>query len=232
MSDRFVGVDGCRAGWFASWLEAGQLQGLIYPRLVDLYREHSDAERILIDIPIGLLPDTDRQIESVVRALLGPRRSSVFPVPCFDAAYSKDYPAANQSNRLRLAKGLSKQAWFICDKIREANDLLTTDTKARTVIGESHPELCFTRFAGKPCEHPKKSTAGSIERLEILNMCLPGAEEFLAVQLERYKRSELLADDCVDALVLTAAAFNAVELETEFQQQGVGKIDIRMWVPA
>ena len=200
--------------------------------VVDLYREHSDAARILIDIPIGLLPDTDRQIESAVRALLGPRRSSVFPVPCFDAAYSKDYPAANQSNRRCLGKGLSKQAWFICDKIREANDLLTSEPNARKVMGESHPELCFARFAASPCEHPKKSAAGAKERVAILKKRLPGAEEFLAVQLNRYKRSELLADDCVDALVLTAAASNAVQLETEIQQQGVDQIDIRMWLPA
>ena len=101
-----LGVDGCPAGWYAAWWEHGQLSGEIYRDLRELVKDHRGAKRILIDIPIGLLRDETRQLESEVRRLLGPRRSSVFPVPCLEAVYADDYSAANQINRARLGKGI------------------------------------------------------------------------------------------------------------------------------
>ena len=228
----YLGVDGCPSGWFAVWIEEGVLQGRIFTSLSELCAAHQDAARILIDIPLGLLADTERNVESRVRARLGPRRSSVFPVPCFAAAFADDYPSANAINGQQLGKGLSKQAWFLTPKICEANSLLADNSRARSIFGESHPELTFAHFAGAPMANNKKSEEGVIERLSQLKSRLPEVEAFVAQQLLTYKRRELVLDDCLDALALLAAAEHAVPMDDPASQLGWGGVPIRMWVPA
>jgi len=87
----FVGVDGCRAGWLAIGLETeGNWQVNVFPDVSSLWNHHRGASLILIDIPIGLKASgkAERRCDPVVRKLLGPRRSSVFPAPCRGAIYA------------------------------------------------------------------------------------------------------------------------------------------------
>lgn len=228
---QYVGVDGCRSGWFAAWMHNGEPQGKIFPSITDVRQYHSDAIKMLVDIPIGLLGDTERQVEGIIRGQLGPRRSSVFPVPCHEAAYAPDYATANQLNRRHLGKGLSKQAWFISHKIREVNDYLMANPDAVGVLAESHPELCFATLCGQPLSHNKKSEQGVKQRLEALQLVLPRVDEFIEQQMKRYKRRELSCDDCLDALVLLATASRALSLNGPVQL-GVGDIPIQLWIPA
>ena len=51
---RYVGVDGCRFGWVAVAEEAGRLEYRLFGAMSDVLAAHPDAERILVDIPIGL----------------------------------------------------------------------------------------------------------------------------------------------------------------------------------
>jgi predicted RNase H-like nuclease len=229
---RYIGIDGCPAGWFAAWrANDGSVDGQIYPTLAALFKEHTDSQRVLIDIPIGLMQDQERLLESEVRQRLGARRSSVFPVPCYAATYATDYPSANQLNRERTGKGLSKQAWYLTPKIREVNDYLIDHLEARTVLGESHPELAFAHFNGSPMQHAKKREEGASERLAVLSNLLPNPHLFLEAQLQRYKRKEMVLDDCLDALVLLATASRAVRLNVAEPQMGYADIEVSMWVP-
>ena len=70
----FVGVDGCRAGWFAIGLDAdNHWQIDIFPDVSSLWDHHRQASLILIDIPIGLKTDgsAERRCDPMVRKLLG-----------------------------------------------------------------------------------------------------------------------------------------------------------------
>jgi len=49
-----VGVDGCRAGWIAVTRSRGRLQHALFSTMRELMAAYEDAERILVDIPIGL----------------------------------------------------------------------------------------------------------------------------------------------------------------------------------
>lgn len=228
---RCLGVDGCSAGWFAVWLEHGKLSGGIFTTVEQLLIEHHDAEKVLIDVPIGLLARSERNIESIVRRRLGNRRSSVFPVPCYDSVYAEDYAAANALNRQRLGKGLSKQAWFITPKIREVNDYLQQHGDKREILGECHPELAFAVLARGPMTHSKKTPEGASERLKTLAHLFPDAQGFTQAMLDGTRRKDLVQDDCFDALVLLAAAISATTLEVEAPQLGEGGIPVRMWIP-
>ena len=56
----YIGVDGCKAGWFAVTLaEDGEWSHALYETADALLDRHGDVGRILIDIPIGLVDQLD-----------------------------------------------------------------------------------------------------------------------------------------------------------------------------
>lgn len=226
----FIGVDGCKLGWFAVWQGSRGLKSQIYPSVQDLWREHADATRILIDVPIGLKIREDRAIESEVRALLGPRRSSVFPVPCSAAAYADNYPDASAINRSVLGKGLSKQAWFITPLIRDVDQLLQKSRQAKLVIGECHPELAFATVNGSPLQYSKKKPEGVEVRQALIRKYFPAVDHFVEACLHQHPRRHLQIDDCLDALMLLITAKRARLLSATIDS-GKGDIPIQMWVP-
>ena len=86
-----VGVDGCKAGWFAVRLESdGNHAFNVFPTISDLWDEWGDASRILIDIPIGL-SDSNRQCGTDARREIGCRHSTVFTPPCREALRPSAY---------------------------------------------------------------------------------------------------------------------------------------------
>lgn len=155
-----VGADGCRAGWFAVTLtKDGPGRPQIFLDVFNLWREHTEAASILLDIPIGLRESgpQERLCDLRARQLLGRRGSSVFPVPCRDAVYAEAYPEACDINQHLTGRRLSRQTWNITPKIRQVDELLSGQASARLQIREVHPEVCFWALAGgHPMRHSKK----------------------------------------------------------------------------
>ena len=51
----FVGVDGCRAGWFSVGFDAlGGYELRVFPMFSELLAYYHKAKLVLVDIPIGL----------------------------------------------------------------------------------------------------------------------------------------------------------------------------------
>ena len=152
---RAVGVDGCRGGWLAVPLSGGA--PAVHATFADLLRAQPDAT-LAVDVPIGLL-DTgstgDRACDKAARALLGPRRASVFPPPLRARLGATQRPPE-----------MSVQSFHILPKVREVDALLTPALQARVV--EAHPELAFATLAGRPMRHPKRTPEGARERRRAL----------------------------------------------------------------
>ncbi len=177
--------------------------------LAELLAQTSEADTVFIDIPIGLLDASPvgRQCDIEARRLLGRRASSVFNAPIREILGLPDYQEANATSRRLAGKGLSKQTWNICARIREVDSLLQADPKARRIVREVHPELCFYGLArGRPMLHNKKTKDGFEERLKIIEGNLPGAGEFVQSALADYPRSTVAADDIPDAMVAAITA--------------------------
>ena len=123
-----VGVDGCRAGWFVVAItDDGEWSHAVYESAEVLLDRHGDADRILIDIPIGLVDrrPEERKCDLEARRLLGkPRSASVFPVPSRAALSAPTYEDADRMNREHTGRGLSLQAWGILLKFREVEQLM------------------------------------------------------------------------------------------------------------
>ena len=138
---RAVGVDGCRIGWIcAAWDgESWCLQ--LLPRLSDLLPWLAPAASICIDIPIGLSRDGVRACDREARQLLGPRRSSVFPVPPRLALEPASYAAINAASKKHFERGVSKQAFYLLPKIRETEALLSRSDVNGAAWMETHLSL-------------------------------------------------------------------------------------------
>lgn len=201
-----IGVDGCKKGWFAIRLEpSGASSANVYSTIVDLWDEWSDASLILIDIPIGL-SETKRQCDKDARHALGRRHPTVFTPPCREALRHDAHKEGSTVNRQVTGRGLSKQAWAIAPKIKEVDELMRQDPRARSTIREVHPEVCFWAFAGEPMPHNKKKAVGWQERLDLLRKLDQRTDSMVDAALRGYLRKDVAKDDILDALVAALTA--------------------------
>ena len=231
------GVDGCPAGWFYFVLEAtGQYCHGVVEDLCEITNRADSRDLVLVDIPIGLR-DGPRSCDVLARRKLGwwrgrplpPKRSrasSVFPAPARAAlkaatatGCSADMKRARYHDACRLnkeatGKKLSWQTFSILPKIRAVDDLLRRDAKAREIVREVHPELCFWALNNKePMRHNKGKSAGFEERMAVLEARWKGAQA-AADEVWRLCRSKGVArDDITDAMV-AALTGRAAKLET------------------
>jgi predicted RNase H-like nuclease len=155
----YVGVDGCPDGWIAvAYADSGYEGSRFHSTVADLWAAHRDADRILIDVPIGLREDSrePRACDTAARTALAPdRHASVFPTPVRAAAREDSYDDAKAVQERLTDGSLNRQTWGIVPKIDEVDRFLLDTPAARGVIRESHPEVCFRAFAGTPMTYSK-----------------------------------------------------------------------------
>jgi predicted RNase H-like nuclease len=138
---RVVGIDACRGGWVAVTLTDGGYAGATAAAsLGDLFDGTPDA--VGIDMPLGLLESGWRECDLLARGLLGPRRSSVFPIPPRAVWAESGYAEAVRACRELTGSGFSIQAWGLRPKLLAANEYRSLHT-----LFEVHPELAFAAMS-------------------------------------------------------------------------------------
>lgn len=162
------------------------------------------AAAIGIDIPIGLSEDGRRVADLEARTLLGPRRSTVFPTPVRAVLDAVDYRDALVHSRAACGKGLSKQAWNLMPKIREADDLVRPEDEP--LLFEVHPELAFSRLAGEVLLEPKKTPQGRARRLALLGAALHLDDAAVRMLGAQRPGPGAAADDVTDAVAVALSA--------------------------
>jgi predicted RNase H-like nuclease len=213
-----VGVDGCRAGWLAVRLSRrGVSESQIFPDIAALWSAYRRADLILVDIPIGL-PEAvnDRDCDRAARKILGPRRASVFPVPCRPAVYAPNYDAAIKINEQLTGKRIFRATWNLIPRMRQVDELLQSEPRARMVIREAHPEVLFGGLnQGRPMAFAKKGAAGEAERLEVLQRVYPRAKSLFLEMKETLPKGSAAPDDLMDALAAAVTGLvGGMELKT------------------
>lgn len=170
---RPAGVDGCRGGWVVATRDAV----VVVPRLAPLLRSAGPGcdthpglgtlDIVGVDMPIGLPARPGRAADSAARALLGPRRSSVFPAPARAVVGHRTHADANAASRALFGVGLSVQTFHLFDKIREIDDLVRSlPAEQRTTrVVEVHPECSFRMMTGRVL--PAKRTAEGVRERTI-----------------------------------------------------------------
>lgn len=198
-SSTVIGVDGCPDGWITiTWNRmSGDTQARHLTTLDELDPAAVAAAVVAIDMPLRV-PDDRRDSERALRRALGPRRSSVFATPPRVAIDAPDHATASVLARAETGRGVSRQAWNLVPKIREA--IVWAETVDVPVI-EVHPEGAFTELLGAPARGGKKSWAGMTERLAALT-----SAGFALLDLDPQTTGGALTDDLLDA---AAAAWSA-----------------------
>jgi len=204
-----IGVDGCKDGWFYFELNGERSSFGHIQSAAELKHLAPAGCCVLIDIPIGL-PESQRDTracdERARKVLKTPRRSSVFSAPCRQALRANSYEEALRINREVLGLGLSRQSWGIAPKIREVDELLRGTWARTTLPREAHPEVCFWGLYGSAMRHPKKRRDGFHERMQVLNIFEPLAEQLIASAFLTHGGFDASRDDIVDAFVLALCA--------------------------
>lgn len=240
MARWIAGLDGSRGAWAGVLLDRddpGQWRAARFACVRDLLDAPQAPEIVGIDVPIGLpehIRDKGRSADRAARALLGAKRTSVFPVPPRAAVYAADYAAAKALSRERSEPPFapSLQCWNIFRYIREVDELLRAEPPLRTRIHEVHPEVAFFRLNGdRPLKAGKREAAGLAERRLLLAVAgLPPA--LVASAPPR----GVAADDHLDAMAALVVARDIAEgralaLPPDFEHDAEG-LPVVIWAPA
>jgi predicted RNase H-like nuclease len=78
-------------------------------------------------------------------------------------------------------RGLSAYAAGILPKIREVDAFVRSRVNSQNWLFEVHPELCFRAWAGRDLP-PKRSAAGTLERLVLVRQMFSDAESVIREQ--------------------------------------------------
>lgn len=87
--------------------------------------------------------------------------------------------------------------------------MMRGSVKARRIVREVHPEICFWALAGeKPMTHNKKKQKGSGERIAVLEEIRPSVGGEFRQICNSLPRKKVAPDDILDAMVaaITASA--------------------------
>ncbi len=207
--NRFAGIDACTGGWLMVRLDDKNPLYVIESTITGLTNFLAGNERVLADMPIGLLSSEQklggsRPCDVQARKLLGKKHSSIFNPPCIEALHEKSYQQASATNFGVLGKKLSKQSWNIAPKIREINAFLHLNPSWRNNMLEAHPELSFLQLNGNiHLQFSKKTREGIEERLSILQAYYPASATLFSKMLsDPALKGRATADDRVDAICL------------------------------
>ena len=233
-SGLYIGTDGCKGGWITCILDHGELRTERYDSISMLVEQYPEFDAFLIDMAIGLQSRADQlRPDDLARKELGPKASSVFPIPCRQAVYADTEADQKKENIQVLGKSLAKQSIAIIPKIRELDEFLNSHPQYKNRILESHPELDFARLSGSVVTLRKKEYTGFIKREAILKKYLP--EESFSGMWERAKELKCNPDDLLDAacLALTAAlaARDLCETIPEEPEQDDAGLYMKLTVP-
>lgn len=203
------GVDGCRSGWFVVRVSPdGSLRYCVAESIEDVVAGAAETDRVFIDIPIGLPNDEhERRCDKEARAILkAPRASSVFRAPVRTVFTARDHKHAGDLSAEVTGKRLTQQAWGIVPKIRQVDEMLRGSAKARRIVREIHPEVCFWGLAGKAMLRRKQRMPGFDERLAVLNRLWPAIGKLVDCVLRYTLRKDVARDDILDAVVAALVA--------------------------
>ena len=185
------GIDGTRNGWIAAEYTGKSWKIEFHEKLSEIEFKHA-----LIDIPIGLPENSTRKCDEEARDFLAPERHySIFNCPVRDAVYADSYEEACDINEEKTGKRISKQAWNIVPKIREA------DKEAqKRELKEAHPEVFFKSLDKESVIKSKSSEKGLRDRKAVLN-------KFGDISvIEDFEQEDVSEDDLIDAMVLSLSS--------------------------
>ena len=196
-------------GWFAAALDGdGFASAGAHAGMGACWTHHEErAARILVGAPIGSAGAAGaRECDERARVALGERGHVVADPPVREAARKRRYPAAARVHERVTGRDLSERAFELADAAAALDDLLGEVPEARGLVAESHPEGCFTAFAGAPPEHARSTAGGYAERMRALAEFDRDAPPAVQSAAAAAGDARVTVHDVLDALALAYTA--------------------------
>ena len=174
---KLAGVDGCKNGWIVALAKAwpcstSPIQIRFCSNFEEVLQATTACRAVAVDMPIGLPDDDDAQpraCDLAAQHALGPQRSSIFLAPPRRALEAQDPREFQRIHREIRGVGAGLPVWGIVPKMREVNLAFEQDPALQERVFEFHPELTWRRLAGSAQLASKKTAAGILDRIAILN---------------------------------------------------------------
>jgi predicted RNase H-like nuclease len=209
----YVGLDWASKGWFGVVLaDDGNWTTDLFPSIWSVWKEYSDADRILVDSPIGLPTDGRRACDVQAKNRLDSQQRSVFYTPTRAAVYEQNLDDAKQINEREAGFSIQNQAWSVVSRIRELDEFLDMYPGARDRVSETHPEVCFYALNGRtPVTESKQTASGLERRRDLLTEEYADARAIYEQSVSRYTEPDYAptvsgVDDILDALAAAVTA--------------------------
>jgi predicted RNase H-like nuclease len=171
VSDYYVGAVARDGVWLAvAYTVEGYDHAAVFEGVGELWARYEEtAERVAVDVPIGLeAASAPRPNEAAAAEVLGERREAVVPAPVREAARKQRYRAAARVHERKTGRNLSRAAFERARLITGMDEFMTTIDDARPMFVEALPELCYRAFAGESLSEPPEVAAGYAERMRVL----------------------------------------------------------------
>ncbi len=203
-----IGIDGTSTGWVASIGSARNkvLSTIKFSEKLDRLLSKYPNSIVVIDMPIELNKKNYlRECDVLAKKYLGSNfQSSVFIPPLKRVLQCSTYQEANKLSKEITGRGLSKQAWYLKNKINEVRGV----SKIYSKVYEGHPECSFKMLKKETLIAKKKSVLGIFERLDLLKKA--GLDPS-SIRIEIEKNSKIKIDDVLDSMALFITASRIVE---------------------
>jgi predicted RNase H-like nuclease len=227
-----AGVDGFRSGWRVVLCHIDTDTWLMRDVATFSYAlKLPEAPAIVcVDMPIGLPEHTlpgGRTCEGEARAVLGPRRSSVFSPVGRKALACQNREEAHATSVAAGGIGVGAHAWGLAAKLREIDGAMSIERQA--IMFEVHPELCFWAMnERRSMAHGKKTPAGQNDRKAALCRCGVPATFLDKVNNLRSGRDDFL-DACAAAWTARRILGGVAERLPGILQRDSRGLDMAMW---
>ncbi|AUX09390.1 hypothetical protein AArcSl_1762 [Halalkaliarchaeum desulfuricum] len=215
MSDASLSVGAVRgdAAWVAVAFDGREFDHAeVFPEIGDLWLRYEEADRILVDVPIGLVDDGDphRQCDVLAKQVLQhddggePPRESSRPgvTPVREATRKRRYSTAAKVHERKTGERLPEAAFERAPSIAAVDELVGEIPEARATILESRPDVCFRAIGDGPLRYDRRTAGGYAERMRRLAAFDRDGAPTVQAAAEATAGHDVRIEDVLDAVVL------------------------------
>lgn len=202
-----VGAVRGESAWIAVAFDGREFDhAAVFAEIGDLWLRYEGVDRILIDVPIGLLEEGNatRECDVLARRVTGDRAGLSPPVR--EATRKRRYSTAAKVHERRTGERLPEASFERAPAIAAVDELLGEIPEARGTILESRPAVCFRAIGDGPLEYDRRTAGGYAERMRRLAAFDARGAPTVQAAAEATTGHDVRVEEVIDAVVLAYTA--------------------------
>lgn len=181
----------------------------VFPEIGDLWLRYEEADRILVDVPIGLVEEGDphRRCDVLAGRIVADGNgegsaSAIDPPPVREASKKRRYSTAARVHERKTGQTLPEASFRRAPSIAAVDELVGEIPEARSAIAESRPDVCFRAVGEHPLQYSRGTAGGYAERMRRLAAFDRDGAPTVQAAAEATAGHDVRIEDVLDAVVL------------------------------